>query len=123
MAAAASTRAVDSAPSTHGYRETPALRLPTRIPAATHAAPSAPTRATCDLGDERFRHQRHVGCEVLRARLSSAALGALPRDLGGLPPAADELRWANAKTSRAHLGSGGSARKVTARPTKHFRRR
>lgn len=57
--------------------------LPTRFPAA---APPAPTRATCDLRDERFRHQRHVGCEALRARLRSAAVRALPCEPSGSRP-------------------------------------
>lgn len=62
------------------------------LPRVATPAPSAPTRATCDLGDERFRHQRHGGCEALDARLRSAALGSLPRDLGG-SHAVHEPRW------------------------------
>lgn len=95
---------VGSAPSTHSCEVTPAP-LPTRIAAASPAAPSAPTRATCDLGDERFRHQRHVGGEVLRAHLSSAALRALPRALGVDPPQLRSLRrcgrWGQAELTSA----------------------
>lgn len=83
------------------------------------AAPSAPTRATCDLGDERFRHQRHVGCEILRARLGSAALGALPRDPGGLAPP-QLTSFAGPTLRRAELTSAtvaGPARLPPGRPS------
>lgn len=88
----ASADAVGPAPSTHGRRDTPALlpRGPTRPHAAPHGGRTdpRPVRAhagTCDLGDERFRHQRHVGCEAPGARLRSAAVRALPRDPGSDP--------------------------------------
>lgn len=83
---------------------------PTRIPVAFPVAQSAPTRVTCDLGDERFRHQRHVGCEALRARLSSAALGSLLRDLGGPPQVTS---FAGPTLRLAELTSA-----VAARPTR-----
>lgn len=122
---AASTRAVDSGLSSPKFQGNYGP-LPTRLPAvprvAPPPAPSVPTRATCDLGDERFRHQRHGGCEALDARLRSAALGSLPRDLGG-SHAVHEPRWLNALTRRNQLTRRGPARKVTARPALDFRRR
>lgn len=121
---AASTRAVGSGLSSPKFQGNYGP-LPTRLPAAAPRrppAPFAPTRATCDLGDERFRHQRHGGCEALDARLRSAALGSLPRDLGG-SHAVHEPRWLNARTRRNQLTRRGPARKVTARPALDFRRR
>lgn len=73
-------RAQDSRPTVTGrLRPFPPPRAAPRPPRPRAApAPSAPTRTTCDLGDERFRHQRHGGCGALDARLRPAALGARP---------------------------------------------